>query len=74
MICPAEASSHRRRGSVSVRLPEPSDKADLDMSSCRASEAAMNVSGSGWVTELERSRREMRGGMRGVMSLVSGTW
>lgn len=64
-IRPPLASSQRSRGSVRVRLPEPSDRADLDMSSWRASETAMNISGS----VPKRSRRDMRGGMRGVMSL-----
>lgn len=64
-IRPPVASTHKRRGSVSVRLPAPSDSADFDMSSWRASEAATNVSGS----VLKRSRRDMRGGTSGVISL-----
>jgi hypothetical protein len=68
-IRPPVASSHSRRGSVSVRLPAPSDSADFDMSSWRASEVATNVSES----VLKRSRRDMRGGISGVMSLFEGS-
>ena len=51
------------------RQPAPSDKADLDTSSWRASDDAMKVSGS----VLNLSRRDTRGEMRGVMSLL-GRW
>ena len=39
--------NHTRRGSVSVFEPDPSDNADLVVSSCNASEAAIKTESSG---------------------------
>lgn len=60
--CLPVVSSQRRKGSV---LPELSEKADLDMSSRRASEATMKVLGC----VAKRSRRGIRDMTRGLMSL-----
>lgn len=53
------------RGSVSVLEPEPSDRGDLLVNSCKASDEAMNIESSG----KEGSRRLMSSGMRGVIWL-----
>ena len=53
------------RGSVSVLEPDPSDRGDLLVSSCKASDAAMNTESSG----KDGSNRLMSSGMRGVIWL-----
>lgn len=59
------ASIQRSSGSVSVLLPDPSESGDFDMISCKASDAATKIS----LSVEDRSRREMRTGIKGTMSL-----
>lgn len=67
MILLPTASNQTKSGSVSVLEPDPSDKGDLDVISCRASDVARKTESSG----KEGSRREIRSGMRGVKSLTT---
>jgi len=53
------------RGSVSVLEPDPSERGDLLVNSCKASDEAMNTESSG----KDGSRRLMSSGIRGVMWL-----
>ena len=64
-------SNQRSRGSVSDFEPAPSDKADLDMISCRASDAVVNSSSSTSLLPETGVRRLINSGMRGVISLGS---
>ena len=50
---------------MSVLEPDPSDRGDLLVNSCKASDEAMNIESSG----KEGSRRLMSSGMRGVIWL-----
>lgn len=59
------ASIQRSSGSVSVLLPDPSESGDFDMISCKVSDAATKIS----LSVKDRSRREMRTGIKGTISL-----
>jgi len=61
ILFPVELN-HTMRGSVRVLVPAPLDSGDLLVSSCKASEAAMNTESSG----KDGSRRLMSNGIRGV--------
>ena len=67
MILLPTTSNQTKSGSVKDLEPEPSDKGDLEVISCRASDAAMKMESSG----IEGSRREIRSGMSGVKSLTT---
>ena len=65
MILLPTTSNQTKSGSVNVLEPEPSDNGDLEVTSWRASEAAIKIESSG----NEGSRSEIRSEMRGVKSL-----
>ena len=67
MILLPMVSNQIKSGSVSVLEPEPSDKADLEVISCRTSDAAIKIESSG----NKGLRSGMRSGMRGVKSLAA---